>query len=150
MQAVGFPSPVAAKLTGVTDGTLEHWNDRAFLKPSVRARGRGRVPRLYSFRDLVAIRMVDQLRERGLDVRHLHGVVAYVRNREGLELDRDFSPHRLMLTDGSHFLEKERIEEFAQVHWPKLPDVLLFVSFGDLVTKLQREARPVARALLAA
>ena len=150
MRTVGFPSPVAAKLAGVTDGTLEHWNDRGFLKPSVRARGRGRRPRLYSFRDLVAIRLVDQLRERGLDVRHLHGVVAYVRNREGLELDRDFPPNRLMLTDGSHFLEKDRIEQFAQVHWPKLPEVLLFVSFGELVTKLQRDGRSAARTLLAA
>jgi len=157
-EEVSFPSPVAAKLTGVTDGTLEHWTERAFLKPSVRERGRGgrKAPRLYSFRDLVAIRVVAQLRERGLDVRHLHGVVAYVRSREGLDLDRDFPPRRLLITDGVQFVEVEKYADLdrpvtrrgaqGSQHPKVVPSVLLFVRFGELVTELQREARALRAA----
>ncbi|MCL2450825.1 MAG: MerR family transcriptional regulator, partial [Polyangiaceae bacterium] len=83
--APNFSTPLAAKLTGVSQGTLENWARRGFLKPSGGG-GKRRDPRLYAFRDLIAIRVADGLRQRGVDVRHLRRVVHYLRSRHGLEL----------------------------------------------------------------
>ena len=48
----GFPTPTAATLSGVSPKTLENWDHRGFLKPSIKsARGHGHA-RVYSFRDL--------------------------------------------------------------------------------------------------
>lgn len=146
----GYPTPLAVRLTGVTDKSLDHWNNRGFLKPSVRARRSpgGRMPRVYSFRDLVAIRVVDELRTRGLEVRHLRDIVAHIRSRGDVDINSDIPANRLIVTDGHKVFMQLDEDNVAGVElpqpWP--PKVLLLVPLGQIVNQLQREAS----ALLAA
>jgi DNA-binding transcriptional MerR regulator len=140
-----FPTPLAVQLTGVLARDLMNWSNRAFLRPSIRAGSRGHADaRVYNFRDLVAIRVVDELRQRGLEVRHLRAVVAHVRNREDIGFDRDIPAHRLLITDGHTFVQLDdnvrvRAAELCQSGQP--PKALLLVPLGAIVNKLQADAR---------
>src|ERR1700733_12118518 len=78
----GFTTEVAAKLAKVSTDTLENWQRKKFLSPSVPAPRRG-VSATYSFRDLIAIRVASELREAGISVQSLHRVVDYLRSRKG-------------------------------------------------------------------
>lgn len=54
----------ARRLTGLSLRRLQYWDETDFIRPSVAARqGRG-WPRLYSFRDLIQLRVAAQLRDR--------------------------------------------------------------------------------------
>lgn len=54
----------AQRLTGLSARRLQYWDETDFIRPSVAARqGRG-WPRLYSFRDLIQLRVAAQLRDR--------------------------------------------------------------------------------------
>jgi DNA-binding transcriptional MerR regulator len=142
--ARGFPIHLAAELTGVTPRTLVNWCDRDFLQPSV---SRGRTgpggERLYSFRDLVAIRVVDVLRRQGIDVRHLPRVVDYIRKRKGLELDRPIVSDTILVSDGRGFREVQCTASLLEVRQGGVPEPLsiVLIPFGELVNELQTKAR---------
>lgn len=59
-----FSTDDAQKLTGLTARRLQYWDETDFIRPSVAARqGRGS-PRLYSFQDMVQLKVAAQLRNR--------------------------------------------------------------------------------------
>lgn len=61
---LAFTTREAEKLTGLTPRRLQYWDETDFIRPSVAARqGRGS-PRLYSFRDIVQLRIAALLRDR--------------------------------------------------------------------------------------
>lgn len=140
----GFPIHLAAELTEVTPRTLVNWCDRNFLQPSV---SRGRTgpggERLYSFRDLVAIRVVDVLRRQGIDVRHLPRVVDYIRKRKGLELDQPIVSDTILVSDGRGFREVHCTASLLEIRQGGVPEPvsIVLIPFGELVTELQTKAR---------
>jgi DNA-binding transcriptional MerR regulator len=69
------------RITGINRKTLHHWARTNFVVPSVqKAKGTGS-RRLYSFSDLIALRVVKQLRHAGVSVQALRKVAAYLRKR---------------------------------------------------------------------
>jgi DNA-binding transcriptional MerR regulator len=79
----GFTTEIAGKLAGVTRAMLEHWDRSGFISPSVPAKRRG-VSRLYTFRDVVALRVARELKQEGIPLQALRKVVAYLCARTGL------------------------------------------------------------------
>lgn len=60
---MAFTTREAQKLTALSTRRLQYWDETGFITPSVAARqGRGS-PRLYSFQDLVQLRVAAQLRD---------------------------------------------------------------------------------------
>lgn len=143
-----FPSHLVSRLTGVNHRTLINWSTRRFLHPSV-SRGR-RGPggqSLYTFQDMVAIRVVDVLRARGLDVRHLRALVAHIRDRNDIGLDVRMPADRLLITDARRiFKQFDLANQTPQVQEAsKTPTALLLVPLGAIVNELQQATRtPIA------
>lgn len=71
-----FTEDQASRLTGVSRRQLASWDKGDFFTPSLDGRARGRpYARLYSFRDLLALKVLNQLRnEAGVTLRHLRQV----------------------------------------------------------------------------
>src|SRR5215472_2250692 len=75
-----FSEEHAAALTGVSVKQLRHWDRIGLLKPSFSDEERVPYGRIYSFRDLVSLRVLDQLRnEAGCSIPHLLEVAATLR-----------------------------------------------------------------------
>src|SRR5260370_42620917 len=71
-----FSSRSVRALTRLTARQLQHWDEPGFLKPSIATRtGRGTL-RLYSFQDLVALKVAAELRGT-LPLQTLRRLVAY-------------------------------------------------------------------------
>jgi len=85
MDVDGFSVSQVERLTGVNRKTLHFWDHSGFLSPStVQAHGTGS-RRIYSFRDVVALRVTAQLRETGISLQSLRMVVDRLRTMHGLE-----------------------------------------------------------------
>lgn len=94
----GFTSFSAGRLTGCTGNQLRYWDKIGLIKPSVQAtRGRPGVRRLYSFRDLVAMKVVKSLLDGGMSLQRVRRALEYLRENAGL--DEHLSQVRLV-TDG--------------------------------------------------
>jgi uncharacterized protein (DUF433 family) len=74
-----FTADRARTLTRLSLRQLQYWDEQGFISPGLTARkGRGR-KRLYSFRDLVSLRVAGQLRNLGISLQQIRKVHAHLR-----------------------------------------------------------------------
>jgi DNA-binding transcriptional MerR regulator len=82
----GFTSHQASRLTGATPRQLRYWDQIALVRPTVqRTGGRSGVPRLYSFRDLISLRVVKSLLDGGMSLQRVRRAYEYLRRNADLE-----------------------------------------------------------------
>jgi DNA-binding transcriptional MerR regulator len=94
----GFTAEQASRFTGCTPHQLRYWDRVNLVKPSVQATGgRPGVKRLYSFRDLIALRVIRSLLDGGMSLQRVRRAIEFLRKKAGL--DEHLSEVRLV-TDG--------------------------------------------------
>ncbi len=82
----GFTAQQASRLTGCTSHQLRYWDKVKLVEPSVQSTGgRPGRRRLYSFRDLVALRVVKSLLDNGMSVQRVRRAWDYLRRTADLE-----------------------------------------------------------------
>lgn len=83
--ADGFRGPQVCKLVGITYRQLDYWARTGMLRPSIAdARGSG-TQRLYSYRDLLELKVIKQLLDAGISLQRARRAVECL--REGLGVD---------------------------------------------------------------
>lgn len=94
----GFTAHQATKFTGCTPRQLRYWDRIGLVQPTVQSTGgRPGVPRLYAFRDLIALRVVRSLLEGGMSLQKVRKAWDY------LERQADLADHLAeirLVTDG--------------------------------------------------
>jgi DNA-binding transcriptional MerR regulator len=94
----GFTAHQASKFTGCTPRQLRYWDSIGLVTPSVQTTGgRPGVPRLYAFRDLVALKVVKSLLDGGMSLQRVRRAWDYLNDKAGL--DQHLSEVKLV-TDG--------------------------------------------------
>ncbi|HEX2052992.1 MAG TPA: helix-turn-helix domain-containing protein [Actinomycetota bacterium] len=94
----GFSVLQACRFTGCTSHQLRYWDQIGLVRPSVQSTGgRPGVRRLYSFRDLVALKVVKALLDGGMSLQRVRRAYEYLRKKAGL--DEHLSSVKL-ITDG--------------------------------------------------
>src|SRR5881397_1953621 len=94
----GFTAHQATKFTGCTPRQLRYWDQIKLVTPSVQGTGgRPGVPRMYSFRDLVALKVVKSLLDGGMSLQRVRRAWDYLNRRAAL--DRHLAEVKLV-TDG--------------------------------------------------
>ena len=82
---VGFTPKQVTHLTGVPYSTLNLWANKGLIRPSI-AEGVGSgSERVYSLRDLVALKVAFALRKAGVTTKSLEKVVQFLHKHEGME-----------------------------------------------------------------
>jgi DNA-binding transcriptional MerR regulator len=95
----GFTAQQASRFTGCTAHQLRYWDRIALLRPSVQSTGgRPGVRRLYSFRDLIALKVIYSLLDAGMSLQQVRRAYSYLRKKADLEAH--LSEVKLV-TDGS-------------------------------------------------
>lgn len=104
----GFTSHQACRLTGCTSRQLRYWDKIGLVQPSVQQTGgRPGVPRLYSFRDLVGLRVITSLLDGGMSLQRIRRALEYLRRKAGLE---DHLSELKLITDGKSVFKIARRE----------------------------------------
>lgn len=82
----GFTAQQASQLTRCTQHQLRYWDQVDLVRPSIQSTGgRPGVRRLYSFRDLVALRVVRSLLDNGMSVQRVRRAWDYLRRNADME-----------------------------------------------------------------
>lgn len=94
----GFTAQQATSLSGCTHHQLRYWDRVGLVSPSIQSTGgRPGVPRLYSFRDLVALRVVKSLLDNGMSLQRVRRAWDYL--RRNADMDEHLAGVKLV-TDG--------------------------------------------------
>jgi len=86
MDQVGFRGPQVCSIVGITYRQLDYWDRTDLSRPSLaKARGSGS-QRLYSYRDLLELKMIKQLLDGGVNLRQARRAIECLRDSVGEDL----------------------------------------------------------------
>ncbi|MFP5352366.1 MAG: MerR family transcriptional regulator [Actinomycetota bacterium] len=82
----GFTAEQASRFTSCTPHQLRYWDRIGLVRPSVQETGgRPGVRRLYSFRDLISLKVIRSLLDGGMSLQRVRRAYDYLRKKAGLE-----------------------------------------------------------------
>ena len=92
----GYRGPTVCKVVGITYRQLDYWARTSLVVPSIRAATGSGSQRLYSFRDVLVVKIVKRLLDAGVSLQQIRVAVGHLQG-QGVE---DLSQITLM-SDGS-------------------------------------------------
>ncbi|MEU5226610.1 MerR family transcriptional regulator [Streptomyces toyocaensis] len=99
-EEVGYRGPTACAAAGITYRQLDYWARTGLVEPSVRpAHGSG-TQRLYSFRDVVVLKIVKRFLDTGVSLQNIRTAVQHLRERGFSDLER-----MTLMSDGATVYE---------------------------------------------
>src|SRR5687767_4650324 len=79
--ATGYRGPTACRAAGITYRQLDYWARTGLVAPSVRTATGSGTQRLYSFRDILVLKVVKRLLDTGVSLQNIRKAVDHLRNR---------------------------------------------------------------------
>ncbi|MGQ4422111.1 MULTISPECIES: MerR family transcriptional regulator [unclassified Streptomyces] len=105
-EQIGYRGPTACAAAGITYRQLDYWARTGLVEPSVRpAHGSG-TQRLYSFRDVVVLKIVKRFLDTGVSLQNIRTAVQHLRERGFRDLER-----MTLMSDGATVHECTSPEE---------------------------------------
>lgn len=132
-----YDSKTASRIVGVSLRQLQYWDEQDFIRPSVKlAEGRG-TKRLYSFNDLICLKVVKHLARHGFNLQKIRRCVAPLK-KNSIQTERPAESLRY-LTDGEDLfvITSDRQKILKAMEW----QFVLSLSIGNLVRELDRQTR---------
>lgn len=78
---VGYRGPIACNAAGITYRQLDYWARTGLIQPSIRtAQGSGS-QRLYSFRDVLVLKVIKRLLDTGVSLQNIRAAVDHLHDR---------------------------------------------------------------------
>ncbi|TJZ58629.1 MerR family transcriptional regulator [Streptomyces piniterrae] len=99
-QNIGYRGPTACAAAGITYRQLDYWARTGLVEPSVRPAYGSGTQRLYSFRDVVVLKIVKRLLDTGVSLQNIRTAVQHLRSRGLADLTR-----MTLMSDGATVYE---------------------------------------------
>ncbi|MFJ1598008.1 MULTISPECIES: MerR family transcriptional regulator [unclassified Streptomyces] len=99
-ETVGYRGPTACAAAGITYRQLDYWARTGLVEPSVRAAYGSGAQRLYSFRDVVVLKIVKRFLDTGVALQNIRAAVRHLRTRGVQDLER-----MTLMSDGATVYE---------------------------------------------
>ena len=77
----GYRGPTACNAAGITYRQLDYWARTGLVEPSVRGAHGSGSQRLYSFRDILVLKVVKRLLDTGISLQQIRAAVHHLRDR---------------------------------------------------------------------
>ncbi len=84
--AQGYRGPQVCKIVGITYRQLDHWDRTGLISPSLATAHGSGTQRLYSYRDVVVLRIIKQLLDAGVTLQRARRAIDFFRDSVGEDL----------------------------------------------------------------
>ena len=78
---IGFRGPIACNAAGITSRQLVYWARTGLVVPEIRPAGGSGTQRLYSFRDILMLKVVKRLLDAGISLQQIRVAIDHLRAR---------------------------------------------------------------------
>lgn len=78
---LGFRGPVACSAAGISYRQLDYWARTGLVAPEIRSAGGSGTQRLYSFRDILMLKVVKRLLDAGISLQQIRTAIDHLRAR---------------------------------------------------------------------
>ena len=102
----GYRGPTACAAAGITYRQLDYWARTGLVEPTVRGASGSGSQRLYSFRDILILKVIKRLLDAGISLQQIRTAVQHLRQRGTDDLTRV-----TLMSDGASVYECTSTEE---------------------------------------
>jgi DNA-binding transcriptional MerR regulator len=107
---LGYRGPVACQIAGITYRQLDYWARTNLVAPSIRGASGSGSQRLYSFKDILVLKVVKRLLDTGVSLQNIRIAVEHLRRRGVHDLAR-----LTLFSDGTTVYECTSPEEVVDL-----------------------------------
>lgn len=109
-ELVGFRGPAACQIAGITYRQLDYWARTKLVVPSIRTGAGSGSPRMYSFKDVLVLKVVKRLLDTGVSLHNIRTAVEHLRDRGVSDLAK-----LTLFSDGTTVYECTSAEEVVDL-----------------------------------
>jgi DNA-binding transcriptional MerR regulator len=109
-ELVGYRGPMACQAANITYRQLDYWARTGLVLPSVRGAAGSGTQRLYSFKDILVLKVVKRLLDTGVSLQNIRTAVDHLRARGVADLAQI-----TLLSDGTTVYECTSAEEVVDL-----------------------------------
>jgi len=109
-ELVGYRGPTACSAAGITYRQLDYWARTELVVPTIRSASGSGSQRLYSFKDILVLKVVKRLLDTGVSLQNIRAAVEALRARGVADLARI-----TLLSDGTTVYECTSAEEVVDL-----------------------------------
>ena len=102
----GFRGPTACSAAGITYRQLDYWARTGLVEPTVRSAGGSGTHRLYSFKDILLLKIIKRLLDAGVSLQQIRIAIDHLRERGTEDLT-----HVTLMSDGASVYECRSADE---------------------------------------
>lgn len=102
----GYRGPTASAAAGITYRQLDYWARTGLVEPTVRSAAGSGSQRLYSFRDILLLKIVKSLLDAGVSLQQIRTAIDHLRNRGVADLTQV-----TLMSDGASVYECRSADE---------------------------------------
>jgi len=133
---MNFNTKTVSRIAGLSIRQIDHWDRTHFIKPSIcKASGYGST-RLYSFDDLVQLRVAKTLLDKGVSLQRIRKAINYLKKNMS-EVSKPLSELKF-LTDGETIFVLTKNKR-AIIDTLKSGQLVFFIALGEIVEELKGE-----------
>ena len=132
----GYTTAQAAPLARASLRELQYWDETKLIMPSRRT-GRNR---FYDFADIVALRMVKELRQSGVSLQGIRRVAAYLKQRDPAA---SFA-NTWIVSDGIDVYERTGEGAISTLRQPGQHVMTWVIDLGSIATSVEKEIATMA------
>ncbi len=135
----GYRGPQTCKIVGITYRQLDYWTRTNLIEPSVQPATGSGTQRLYSFNDLLQLKVIKSLIDAGVSLQKVRQAIDYVRKH----VDDDWSKVNIVANaSGVYALTQEEVFDLIRSGQGVLGAVVALDTVRDQLTGTLRELRP--------
>ena len=109
-ELVGYRGPSACQIAGITYRQLDYWARTSLVVPSIRSAAGSGSQRLYSFKDILVLKIVKRLLDTGISLHNIRVAVDHLRQRGVQDL-----ANMTLFSDGTTVYECTSAEEVVEL-----------------------------------
>ncbi len=139
---MSFNTKTAVKLTGLTPRQVDYWDRTHFIKPSIKEASGYGTGRLYSFEDIVQLKVAKTLIDKGVSLQKIRKAITYLK-KNFPDVKKPLAEMRF-LTDGETIFvladKKEKIlDTLAR------GQMVFALAIGELIEELKGEVKKMSQ-----
>ncbi len=139
---MSFNTKTSVKLTGLTPRQIDYWDRTHFIKPSVKEASGYGTGRLYSFEDIVQLKVAKTLIDKGVSLQKIRKAITYLK-KNFPDIKKPLAEMRF-LTDGETIFvladKKEKILDALAKG-----QMVFALAIGELIEELKGEVMKISQ-----
>ena len=139
---MSFNTKTSVKLTGLTPRQIDYWDRTHFIKPSVKEASGYGTGRLYSFEDIVQLKVAKTLIDKGVSLQKIRKAITYLK-KNFPDVKKPLAEMRF-LTDGETIFvladKKEKILDALAKG-----QMVFALAIGELIEELKGEVTKISQ-----